>query len=521
MKHLAVAGLFLAMASNGASAQINAGEQKSDPNLPFTVTQITTLSLPWKIAFLPDGRMLITEKVGGLQLVTQQGAKTPVANVPAVLWEGQGGMLGVYLSPHYAKDHNVYLTYSEPGDGGSSLALARAKLKIGKDAASLEGLQVIWRDGGRGLGGQFGAEVAFSPDGKYLFLSSGDRQRMTPAQDPDSPLGKILRLTLDGKPAPGNPMAGKTGAASIPIIDPPSDTERAKTAPVVRTYTFPGPNLTPAETWATGFRTPYGLAFAPDGRLWELEHGPRGGDELNLILPGKNYGWPLVSYATNYNGVPIPSPVTRPDLTEPVIYWTPVIAPGNLVFYKGAMYPQWNGSAFASGLGSKALIRITFDAKGGAQTAERWNLGRRVRDVEVAPDGALWMIEDAKPGGLFRLTPLGMAVSASAPQPAASSPAPSGSAKPDVSSIEHIKSVIADNNCLTCHRIGKDGGDVAPSLNGLGARRTENQIRAAIVSPPRKTSVGILNPMPAYNKKITEEELKSLVHYISTLPALP
>jgi len=405
MKHLATAGLLLAMAASGASAQINAGDQKPEPSLPFNMAQVTTLNLPWKIAFLPDGRMLITEKVGGLWLVTQQGTKTPVTGVPAVLWKGQGGMLGVYLSPHYAKDHNVYLTYSEPGDGGSSLALARAKLKIDKDAASLEGLQVIWRDGERGDGGQFGAEVAFSPDGKYLFLSSGDRQRMTPAQDPNQPLGKILRLTLDGKPAPGNPMAGKTGAASVPVIDPPEDTEAAKTAPVVRTYTFPGPNLTPSETWSTGHRTPYGLAFAPDGRLWELEHGPKGGDELNLIEPGKNYGWPLVSYAVNYDDVPIPSPDTRPDLTKPVIYWTPVIAPGNLVFYNGAMFPQWNGSALVSGLISKALIRITFDGKGGAKTAERWDVGHRIRDVEVAPDGALWMIEDAKPGALFRLTP--------------------------------------------------------------------------------------------------------------------
>ncbi len=173
---------------------------------------------------------------------------------------------------------------------------------------------------------------------------------MTPAQDPDQELGKILRLTLDGKPAPGNPMAGKTGAASVPLIDPPRDTEVAKTAPVVSTYTFPGPNLTPAETWTTGHRTPYGLAFAPDGRLWEVEHGPRGGDELNLIEPGKNYGWPLVSYATNYNGVPIPSPDTRPDLAKPVIYWTPVIAPGNLIFYKGAMFPQWQGSALIGGM---------------------------------------------------------------------------------------------------------------------------------------------------------------------------
>ena len=312
MKHLAVAGLLLTIVASGASAQVNEGEQKSDPNLPFTMTQVTTLSLPWKIAFLPDGRMLITEKVGGLWLVTQQGTKTPVANIPAVLWQGQGGMLGVYLSPHYAKDHSVYLTYSEPGPSsgpsGSSLALARAQLKIGKDAAgqesaSLEGLQVIWRDGERGEGGQFGAEVAFSPDSKYLYLSSGDRQRMTPAQDPNQPLGKILRLTLDGKPAPGNPMAGKIGAATVPVIDPPSDTEAAKTAPVIRTYTFPGPNLTPSETWASGIRTPYGLAFAPDGRLWELEHGPRGGDELNLIQRGKNYGWPLVSYGINYNEI--------------------------------------------------------------------------------------------------------------------------------------------------------------------------------------------------------------------------
>ena len=526
MKHLVIAGLCLAMASSSASAQVNVGEQKSNPNLPFNITQITTLSLPWKIAFLPDGRMLITEKVGGMQLVTQQGVKTPVANVPAALWKGQGGMLGVYLSPHYAQDHNVYLTYSEPGDGGSSLALARVQLKIGNVAASLEGLHVIWRDGERGEGGQFGAEVAFSPDSKYLFLTVGDRQRMTPAQNPDSPLGKILRLTLDGKPAPGNPMAGKTGAASIPVTEPPSDTEAAKTAPVVRTYFFPGPNLTPAETWSTGVRTPYGLAFAPDGRLWELEHGPRGGDELNLIEPGKNYGWPLVSYGYNYNGVPIPSPDTRPDLAKPVIYWVPVIAPGNLMFYKGAMFPQWNGSAFASGLASMALIRITFDGEGGAQAADRWDVGRRIRDVEVAPDGALWMIEDAKPGGLFRLTPSGMAISAPAAQPATQASTPSGStpgrsATPNDSSIGHLKSVIADNNCLVCHRIGRDGADIGPSLNGLGTRRTPDQIRAAIVSPAAKTNAGAPNPMPSYGNKLTEEDLKNLVHYLGALPPSP
>ena len=405
MKLFARASLLLSFVSTTANAQINAGAQSPEPSVPFTLTQVAEFNLPWRIAFLPDGRMLITEKVGPVWLVTQQGTKTPVANVPAVLSQGQGGMLGVYTSPNYAIDHNVYLTYSEPGDGGSSLALARARLAITESTATLEGLQVIWRDGARGRGGQFGAAIAFSPDKRFLFLTVGDRQRMTPAQDPNSPLGKILRLTLDGKPAPGNPQAGKTGAATIDVINPPRDTELAKTAAVVSTYAFPGPNLTPSETWTSGHRTPYGLAFAPDGRLWEVEHGPRGGDELNLIEVGKNYGWPLASYSTNYNGVPIPSPDTRSDLTKPVIYWTPIIAPGSLTFYSGAMFPQWQGSALMGGLATKTLNRITFDGKGGATSAERWDVGHQIRDAAVAPDGALWLIENTSQGGLFRVTP--------------------------------------------------------------------------------------------------------------------
>jgi glucose/arabinose dehydrogenase len=407
MKTLLSAALLLALMTTTAHGQINAGELKSESSLPFTMAEVTTFNRPWRIAFLPDGRMLVTEKVGPVWLVTQQGEKTPVENVPAVLYQGQGGMLGVFLSPHYATDHNVYLTYSEPGEeqGTSSLALARARLAFGKSAASLEGLEVLCRDMPKGRGGQFGAQIAFSPDGQFLFLTVGDRQRMTPAQDPDTPLGKILRLTLDAKPAPGNPMAGKTGASTRPLINPPRDTEVAKTAPVLSTYTVEGPNLAPSETWSSGHRTPYGLAFAPDGRLWEVEHGPRGGDELNLIEPGKNYGWPLVSYAVNYNGVPIPSPDTRTDLAKPVIYWTPIIAPGNLTFYDGAMFPQWKGSALMSGIATQTLNRITFDGKGGAAPAERWSVGHRIRDVEVGPDGALWLLEDANPGGLFRVTP--------------------------------------------------------------------------------------------------------------------
>lgn len=402
MRTLAIAALSLALLPTGAHAQINAGPQTGTPP-PFAMTQVASFNLPWRIAFLPDGRMLITEKVGQLWLVTQDGAKTPIANVPAVQAAGQGGLLGVFLSPRYATDHNIYLTYAEPGDGGSGLAMARAKLTISQDAASLDGLQVLWREMPKGRGGQFGAAIAFSPDGQSLFLAVGDRQRMTPAQDPDQPLGKILRLTLDGKPAPGNPMAGKTGATSVPLINPPGDTEKAKTAPVVSTYMFPGPNLAPAETWASGFRTPYGLAFAPDGRLWELEHGPRGGDELNLIERGKNYGWPLAAYAVNYNGVPIPSPDTRPDLAKPAIYWTPVIAPGSMAFYKGAMFPEWNGSLLVTGLAGQNISRVTFDGKGAAAPAERWSIGLRVRDIAVGPDGAVWIIQDANPGGLFKI----------------------------------------------------------------------------------------------------------------------
>ena len=311
------------LSATAVRAQGNNGAQAPEASVPFVMSRVASFNRPWRIAFLPDGRMLITERVGPVWLVTQDGQKTPVANVPAVLAQGQGGMLGVFLSPHYASDHQVYLTYSAPEEGGSGLALARARLALGEGTASLEGLKVIWRDGSGGNGGHFGAAVAFSPDGRFLFLTLGDRQRFDPAQDPNSPLGKILRLILDGRPAPGNPWAGKTGTSTLPITDPPRDTEAAKTAPVVRTFTFPGPNLTPS-----------------------------------------------------------------------------------MVFYKGAMFPQWdgNGSVLIGGLSSQSLSRIVVTG-GTARAAERWNVGRRIRDVAVGPDGAVWMLEDANPGGLFRVTP--------------------------------------------------------------------------------------------------------------------
>jgi glucose/arabinose dehydrogenase len=403
---LAKAALLLILASTAAWAQVNAGEQKSETNLPFTMTTVTTFNLPWRLAFLPDGRMLVTEKVGPVWLVTQQGQKTVVGNTPPVYWQGQNGMLGVFISPRYATDQSIYLTYVEPGDYGGGLALARAKLNATGNAPRLENFEVLWRQMPKGRGGQEGAQIAFSPDGQYLFMTVGDRQRFTPAQDPNQPEGKILRLTLDGKPAPGNPNFDKTGEATIPLIDPPSDTEAAKNAKVVSTYTFPGKNMTPAETWASGVRTPYGMAFSPTGELWEVEHGPAGGDELNLIEKGKNYGWPLVSYGRNYNGVAIASPDTRPDLVKPVIYWVPVIAPGSLMFYRGTQtFPQWDGNGFIGGMGTQTLNRIVFDGHGGAKVSDRWAVGKRIRDVEQGPDGSLWLLEDSNSGALIHVTP--------------------------------------------------------------------------------------------------------------------
>jgi len=397
---------LLTLAAPAAWAQINGGEQKPEATLPFEMTTTTTFELPWRIAFLPDGRMLVTEKIGPIWLVSAEGQKiAPLGGTPAVYWQGQNGMLGVFVSPHYATDESIYITYIEPGDYGGGQALARAKLNLGR-VPRLEKFEVLWRQMPRGKGGQAGGQIAFSSDGQYLYMSVGDRQRMTPAQDPNQPVGKILRLTLDGKPAPGNPNSGKTGAATIPLIDPPADTAAAKTAPVISSYTFPGPNLTPAETWASGFRAPYGLAFSPTGELWEVEHGPRGGDELNLIEKGKNYGWPVVSYGMNYNQVPIPGPDTQAEFAKPVLYWTPVIAPGNMMFYRGTKsFPQWDGSAFISGMASHTLTRILFDGKGGAKTAERWDVGKRIRDVAQAADGTLWLLEDDNPGALIHVTP--------------------------------------------------------------------------------------------------------------------
>ena len=376
---------------------------------PFTVTEVATFENPSAMAFL-SGTMtaLVTEKGGKLWRVDiGSGAKQLVRGVPAVMTKGtggQGGLLDVALAPDFATSRAVYVAYSEPSpNGGSGLALARATLIDAIAGAELNGVQLLWHDPGGGNGGQFGAIIAFAPDGKSLFLSSGERQRFTPAQDASQPLGKILHLTLDGKPAPGNPWAGKLGAGTVTVTDPPDDTEVAKRA-AGRQVKWPGPNLTPAETWSLGHRNPYGLAFAPDGRLWEVEMGPRGGDELNLIEPGKNYGWPLVSEGKNYNGVAIPSGSTRPDFVPPKLYWAPSISPSSLLFYSGKLFPQWNGDALIGALSGESLIHVRI--RGDKATAlDQWDMGTRIRFVGEGPDGAVYLLEDGAGGRLLKLRP--------------------------------------------------------------------------------------------------------------------
>jgi len=371
----------------------------------FAITPVATFASPWAMTFVPGSNLaVVTEKPGRIWLVDlASGRKQTVAGAPQVVLSSQGGLLDVKVSPAFASDNRLYLTYAEPSaNGGSGLALARATLIRGPNP-HLQGPQRLWHDPAGGQGGQFGAIIAFAPDGKSLFLSTGERQRFTPAQDANQPLGKILHLTLDGKPAPGNPMAGRTGAATVTITDPPRDTEAAKHAHG-REFRWPGPNLTPAETWSSGHRNPYGLAFDSAGRLWETEMGPRGGDELNLILPGRNYGWPLVSEGKNYNGVPIPPPSSRPDLEPPKLSWNPSISPSSLMIHSGKLFPEWKGNGFIGALSGQALIRVTLGGDK-AEKAQRWDMGKRIRWVGEGPDGAIYLLEDGSGARLLKLTP--------------------------------------------------------------------------------------------------------------------
>ncbi len=349
--------------------------------LPFAVTPVATLASPWAMTFLPDGRLLVTEKAGSLRIVTQDGKiSTPVSGTPPVSSEGQGSLNDVVLSPDYANDGYVYLSYAEPGTGGmSGGAVGRGKLVLDDQGGGrIDGFQVIWRQEPKVSGnGHYSGRIAFSPDGQFMFLTSGERQKFDPAQDMTQNLGKIIRLSTTG---------------GIPSENPYYDQGRIK-----------------AQIWSAGHRNPLGLAFDAEGRLWSHEMGPKGGDELNLIEKGANYGYPIVSNGDHYDDKPIPDHDTRPEFAAPKASWTPVISPAGLIFYSGDMFPEWKGSAFIGGLSSQALVRVTFDGTS-AREAERFDMGQRIREVEQGPDGALWLLEDGNRGGtsrLLKLTPRG------------------------------------------------------------------------------------------------------------------
>jgi len=336
---------------------------------PFKIEVVADFDSPWAMTFLPDGRMLVTEKRGQLLLVSADGkSRQVVSGTLPVDSEGQGALMDVVLAPGFAQNQLVYFSFSERGEGGKGVALARGKLAGNR----LEGVEVIHRAHPYVPGsGHYSGRIAFSPDGQYLFYTNGERQKFEPAQDPKASLGKVLRLTLDGKPAPGNPLAAKG-------FDP--------------------------AVWSYGHRNLLGIAFDADGRLWEQEMGPKGGDEVNLIEPGRNYGWPRVSNGSHYDGRDIPDHAPGDGYEPPKVWWNPVISPGGLMIYSGKLFPQWRGDAFIGGLSSEALIRVDLDGAS-AKKGDQWPMGARIREVEQGPDGAIYLLEDGDEGRLLKLTP--------------------------------------------------------------------------------------------------------------------
>jgi glucose/arabinose dehydrogenase len=341
------------------------------PEEVFEIEELGRFEEAWAMTFLPDGRLLITEKPGRLELVDLEADRiVEVAGVPEVAYGGQGGLGDVVLHPGFADEPRLYLSYAEPGEGGRGAAVARALLRETDDGAMLEALEVIWRQTPKDPGqGHFSHRIVLR-DGR-MWISSGDRQLFTPAQEFTNNLGKIIRLFDDGRVPDDNPFRERGGVAR--------------------------------EFWTMGHRNVLGLAFDAEGRLWAHEMGPRGGDELNLIEPGKNYGWPEVSEGRHYDLRDIPSHSTRPEFQAPVVAWDPVISPAGFVIYQGDRFPSFRGDGFIGGLSSEALIRVRFDGEK-AHEAERYPMGKRIREVEEGPDGALYLLEDGD-SRLLRLTP--------------------------------------------------------------------------------------------------------------------
>lgn len=371
---LALSPLALVAASCQAAPAVEKAASR-DGAAPFRITEVAHFDEPWALAFIPGTPLaLISERKGKLKLWEEGGAVQDVAGVPPVAYGGQGGFGDIALAPDFATSGIVYLSWAEAGDNGTAgAAVGRARL-VTDGAPRLEGLQVIWRQTPKVTGrGHYSHRIAFSPEGRYLFLSSGERQKFTPAQDFGQNLGKVVRLNLDGTPAAGNPFQNKG--------------ELAK------------------QFWSYGHRNVLGLKFDARGRLWDLEHGPKGGDELNLIKPGQNYGWPLVSDGDHYDGRPIPRSSTRPDLAAPAISWDPVIAPSDFIFYRGDRFVGWKGQAIIGGMSPSVLVRVAIEGEKAREVA-RHPMPHRVREIEEREDGSIWLLEDGKESGAGRLLKL-------------------------------------------------------------------------------------------------------------------
>ena len=354
----------------------------------FTTKTVATFDEPWAMTALPNTNdepltLLVTQKTGELFMVdTATGAKTEVSGVPTVAYGGQGGLGDIILAPDFATSNVIYLSYIESGTGADDnkfgAKVISAQLSgIGSAAPSLQSITPIWQQTPKVKGqGHYSHRLLFSPDGRYLYISSGERQKKDPAQDTTVNLGKIIRLYPDGSVPADNPFANEN-------------------------------NDIRAQLWTTGHRNVLGMAFDDSGRLWANEMGPRGGDEFNLIEKGNNYGWPLVSNGRNYSGTDIPDHDTRPDLTAPKVTWTPVISPSSLSIYSAGTYndfPAWQGNALISGLSSKALIVVSFDDSNSASERYRYDMGERIRSV-LNVDGQVWLLEDGDAAKLLQLLP--------------------------------------------------------------------------------------------------------------------
>ncbi len=361
----------------GAEAAAEAPRSPTPPSRDGVVkveTLARGLEHPWGLAFLPDGRMLVTERPGRLRIVGRNGdLSKPLAGVPRVLARAQGGLLDVELDPQFADNRLVYLSYAEPGeDGMAGTAVARGKLTDTR----LEDVQVIYRQHPKVKGANhFGSRLVFTRDGT-LFVTQGDRyEYREKAQDLSTGLGKIVRINPDGSVPNDNPFAGRSGARS--------------------------------EIWSYGHRNIQAAALHPEtGQLWTVEHGARGGDELNHPEAGKNYGWPVITYGVDYNGDSIGEGTAKPGMEQPVYYWDPVIAPSGMLFYTGEAFPEWRHSILVGSLSPGLLVRLTL--KDGKVTHEERYLGdlrERVRDVQQGPDGFLYLITDGDNGRILRISP--------------------------------------------------------------------------------------------------------------------